>query len=193
MLNFDISLKVLEVISLIVMPFFIISFLLCLINKLRKKKPPIIFTTISGLLFVITIATFFVIQHFSRIQLRDYMMRYLNELDESVRVRIDLEYSENPMDVVTELKKMKTILAHHSHPVKCRIIEIFSKNGDLELELCQDSDYVNEYWILYPIDNNRIKKKEIGRIRTNFFCNISKKESVNIDASARSSAKVTVE
>ena len=73
--------------------------------------------------------------------------------------------SENSKVIITELRTIDNIAAHHSHPTNKTDVQIISDNETINLSLEKDSDIDSEYWVFWD-KYNSTTLIEIGRIRT---------------------------
>ena len=115
-----------------------------------------------GLLIIV--GAFFLYDHISASQTLNSSLEILNSVNDNFEIKINGEKIENKFIVLKELKKVKIVSAHHSHPTEKIAIEIIAQSKTYNFELRSDSKIKNEYWV-YHSD----KSREIGRIRTRIF------------------------
>lgn len=99
---------------------------------------------------------------------RDEILRKLNSLKDDCRVSINGKPVPNSEEVITALKTLDWLSAHHSNPTRNIDIEITDHAPRVLLRLGRDSGDPREYWVFWPkylITANN----EIGRIRTAVF------------------------
>jgi hypothetical protein len=95
-------------------------------------------------------------------------LRFLNSLSDNANVIINGKAVDNPSDVISKLKTLAKIQAHHSHPTQRIRIQVLNSDYSLTLELGRDSDIPSEYWVFYP-GYRHSRLNEIGRINTTIF------------------------
>ncbi len=121
----------------------------------------------SALLFGIPLAIFFVAVDTSEIIARDEVLSALNSLADSPNVMINGRPVANSREVLSALKALDQLPAHHSSPTKRIAVEI-SDHSHLVLWLGRDSSNPREYWVFYP-RHFITRSNEIGRIITPLF------------------------
>jgi len=99
---------------------------------------------------------------------RDEVKHFLNKVSDKVEIRINGELYENPKELITVLKQVAPLPAHHTHTINKIHIKIVDHNETLELVSERDSDYPAEYWIFYP-KYRCTSRSEVGRIVTSIF------------------------
>ncbi len=100
--------------------------------------------------------------------IRKETLRFLNSLSDNANVIINGKTVDNPSDVISNLKSLAKMQAHHSHPTQRIRIKVLSSDYSLTLELGRDSDMPSEYWVFYP-GYRHSRLNEIGRINTTIF------------------------
>jgi hypothetical protein len=80
---------------------------------------------------------------------------------------VDGHQLQNSGEVLTELKRLGDLPAHHSHPTKIITVEVAGR-PHLTLWLGRDSDDPREYWVFDP-SHLITRNNEIGRIITPVF------------------------
>jgi hypothetical protein len=115
-----------------------------------------------GLLIIV--GAFFLYDHISASQTLNSSLEILNSINDNFKIEINGEKVENKFILLKELKKVKIVSAHHSHPTEKIDIEIIAQSKTYNFQLRRDSKIKNEYWV-YHLD----KSHEIGRIRTRIF------------------------
>ena len=99
---------------------------------------------------------------------RTYVKSKLASVSDDSQISINGAPAQNPKEVLSALKTLDRLPAHHSNPMKKIKIEISSQGDSLVLSLVRDSGDPREYWVFYPrylvTANN-----EIGRIKTPLF------------------------
>ena len=92
----------------------------------------------------------------------------LESLRDDCRISINGKGVSNSKDVLSVLKTLDWLPAHHSNPTKRINIEISDHALRLVLSLARDSGDPREYWVFYP--KYRVTSyNEIGRIKTPLF------------------------
>lgn len=95
------------------------------------------------------------------------VQQLLESASRGAPVSINGQQVQNGDEVLTVLRDLRDLPAHHSHPVKKIIVEV-SDQGHLLLWLGRDSDNPREYWVYYP-KHLITRNNEIGRIITPLF------------------------
>jgi hypothetical protein len=95
------------------------------------------------------------------------VQRFLESQSRGATVSINGQRVQNGDEVLTALKSLSDLPAHHSHPVKKITVEI-SDGTRLVLWLGRDSDNPREYWVYYP-KHLITRNNEVGRIITPLF------------------------
>jgi hypothetical protein len=95
------------------------------------------------------------------------VQRLLDSAPRGAPVSINGQQVQNGDAVLTVLRGLRDLPAHHSHPVKKITVEV-SNHGHLLLWLGRDSDNPREYWVYYP-KHLITRNNEIGRIITPLF------------------------
>lgn len=139
------------------------------LNKSLKLKYSYIRIVLISQLFVSAIigsTISYIVKESARQEIKDFL--YSTDLVVLVNEKsINQEFKQS---VVSELKKIRNIPGHHSHPTG--EIEIILESGinKIVLSLRQDSEFEDEYWIYlnkYKITSNN----EVGRINTSILDN----------------------
>jgi hypothetical protein len=98
----------------------------------------------------------------------DEVLRKLKSLKDDCRVSINRDAVQNSREVLSVLRTLDGLPAHHSNPTKRIDIEISDHAPRLVLSLARDSGDPSEYWVFWP--KYRITaNNEIGRIKTPLF------------------------
>ena len=99
---------------------------------------------------------------------RTYVKSKLASPSDYSQISINGAPTRNPKEVLSVLKTLDQLPAHHSNPTKKIKIEVSSQGESLVLLVARDSGDPREYWVFYPkylvTANN-----EIGRIKTSLF------------------------
>lgn len=122
----------------------------------------------SILFFLSTIALLLILGDIAKTGARNEVKGYLGKMSGEIAVSVNGELVANPNEVVDELKKVTPMMAHHSRITKTIRVEILGTTDRLVLELGRDSDFPQEYWVLYPKYGWTLYD-DIGRIVTSFF------------------------
>jgi len=104
------------------------------------------------------------------------VLRKLESMNPSCRISINGKGADNGEAIITVLKTLDRLPAHHSNPTKRINIEIAEHAPRLILSLARDSGDPQEYWVYYPrfycpFGQTHCLKAEhdIGRIKTSLF------------------------
>jgi hypothetical protein len=116
---------------------------------------PISMSVLAGIIFLC-------MSYSSQRRLSDFKS-YLRDLSD-YEVKIEHQDTDFDIAVINELKKVRSLSDHHSHPERTIQIEIIRKNDVLKIKLGRDSQNQNEYWVFIDGSSN-----EIGRILTDYF------------------------
>ena len=87
---------------------------------------------------------------------------------QALKVYVNSQLAPNSDEIVTALKTLQPVAAHHSRPTTMIKLDLHSDNGVVTIECGRDSANAQEYWVFYPkygITSNN----EIGRITTSAF------------------------
>ena len=126
---------------------------------------PVIIMFVLGLTQLVAI-------HIVQLQALKKVKNHLEQPDLKIKVSgIELDSSLR-LTVLSELKSIKRIRAHNSHPVNNIIINLYSKNDSIKLEIGKDVDVKNEYWVFWDkyfsttdLDLGRIKAISFEKIQ----------------------------
>ena len=80
---------------------------------------------------------------------RDTVLSALNELSPNATVTINGEARE-PAPVLQALRRIHHVESHHSYPLKPIEIEIRDGVKTIKLNVAQDSERPDEYWVYQP-------------------------------------------
>jgi len=173
-----IPLRVLHVISLLVVVLPVVAFVFAAVNMRRmvmsgkfSKKNKNFWENIPDKSFISFMAAFLVVlllSDMAKTGARNELKTTLEEFTSDISVRINGEIVDNPNELVSELKKVAPLNAHHSRTTKKFIFEIIGNDKNLVVELERDADNPEEYWVSYPKYRWRLYD-EVGRIITNVF------------------------
>jgi len=163
---------------LVVMPFlamltavvFLIRYLVAKWWK-RENKVPLLWKIVAisaGGFFVLPILLTFMIANPMTSGVRTQTLRFLNNASAGARVEINGNMVDDPNNVISGLKTLTRIAAHHSQPMQRIRIVVADTNYSLSLELGRDSSRPSEYWVFYP-GYRSTRLNEIGRITTDVF------------------------
>lgn len=108
----------------------------------------------------------FAIQHRAQLVARRDLLEGLARVGSQYRVILDdREIPDGPL-VVTAIKRVRRVNAHHSSPTAPIRVRVVGENGIVELLLSRDSQRHDEYWIhLPPARAGRGFGREAGRIQ----------------------------
>ena len=101
---------------------------------------------------------------------RDTVLSALNELSPNATVTINGEARE-PAPVLQALRGIHHVESHHSYPLKPIEIEIRDGVKTIKLNVAQDSERPDEYWVYQPGRNyhNDSLGEFLGSIETQVF------------------------
>jgi hypothetical protein len=157
-------------IALITLPFLLISWVMYIkaqpTNRLVAVRTG--FPVKSVTIFVLAVLIAIVADSIVTTAVRNEALGFLENVSGSYRVYLEGREAANPDRIVSALKQISPVEAHHSHPTKRILVEIRSDQGTLQLELGRDSDRQQEYWVFATTDSVT-SSKDIGRITTAEF------------------------
>jgi hypothetical protein len=157
--------------ALIAVPFFLFFALPIWISRSTEPPPPAWrkkIGTISAGIFIGSVLIGLVVGNTSAGIGHDEVLRKLNSLKGDYFVSINGKAVPNSQEIVSVLKTLDWLPAHHSNPTKRIDINISDYAPRLALSLARDSGDPREYWIFWP--KYRITThNEIGRIKTPVF------------------------
>jgi len=99
---------------------------------------------------------------------RHRVLEFLNNPGADATVIVDGIKSGNADEVLSVLKNLAPLAAHHSNPTETLVIDIRSNRGELHLNLGRDSGDRHEYWVFSPAYWSTTRN-EIGRLKTPVF------------------------
>lgn len=183
--NIELPIKVIRSLDMTIFcifPIGVIALFVVLINALfmplfrfliyRGKKTSIYpkkFPLKSTICFMFAIPAIFMLDGLVSSSLRNRTIEFLSEVSSNPSVRVNGELAEKPMEIIEELKKVRSLPAHHSRATKKISIEITSDGEILALELSRDSDRKREYWVFYPAFFRFTTRNHIGGIISDIF------------------------
>jgi len=97
------------------------------------------------------------------------LLHFINDKSNSYEIIINGRRMYDVNIVVEELRKIKNIVPHSSHPINEIKISITNeKRQTMELVIGRDSDRKTEYWVYVP-KYRHTSINEIGRLNTGIF------------------------
>lgn len=121
--------------------------------------------------FLLSIILFILVSDMISVGVVSRVRRYLDSASPQASVFVGGKAIEDGERVLSQLKAIRCMPDHHSHPTSRFSIAIRDQHGILQLELAQDSQYQHEYWVFYP-QFRWTTWNEIGRIHTTVFNDI---------------------
>jgi len=100
--------------------------------------------------------------------IKSQVVEFLSHAGADAVVSVEGNAVDDSKTMIRELQKISTSLGHHSHPEKTIHVTIVSNGRTLRLNLGQDSERSNEYWVFYP-QYKHTSMNELGRITTTVF------------------------
>lgn len=177
--NWKLPIAPIEFILFIIKPLFIIALIFAVINAIRigrrvqkikmtrEEFAKAEFWKISlGFMVIISMAFIIgmlgdLIESTKRIEFKNF----LTSVSTNKSVYIDEKLHKDPNGVIEQLKNIKWMPGHRSHPTNRIYVKIADNDKSVTILVRRDSDEPTEYWIFYPVTS----KLEIGRIYTNIF------------------------
>lgn len=159
------------IVALIALPFLIFNWVRFAVKKARsvpmmRNQVPVPMKTV--LLFAIPLVIAMGASETSKEIGHSEVLRKLQSLRSDCRVSVNGQAIANPTQVLTVLKSMDWLPAHHSNPTRRISVEISNAAPGLVLSLARDSSDSREYWVFWP--KYRVTAvNEIGRIKTPVF------------------------
>jgi hypothetical protein len=120
------------------------------------------------LAFAVPILLIFLLSSIMTSIIRNDINNFLSSIPTDASITIDGKAVQDAGSVISALKQIAPLAAHHSHPESIVCITITAKGQTLRLNLGRDSERSNEYWVFYPQYRNT-SNNEIGRIITKLF------------------------
>jgi hypothetical protein len=149
---------------------FVVSFLLFLLVSKGNFFKIGVYGGLLAIVAGVSFLSIFAIDGIVKAEARHEVLGYLDGL-ETADVSINGVKVDDPGKVLDMLRSMSGFWAHHSHPERRILIDIWSDHGRLVIRLGRDSGRTDEYWVYYPryyVSNI----DEIDRIRTHLLDNI---------------------
>lgn len=137
-------------------------------GKPEDKRKSLI---IGGLLFAQVFATWAIAFGLSSVlenNVRNELLEFLISPNIQVKMNDELLPYEQSELVLNELKKVESIMAHHSHPTDRLTIDLIRNDETFPLRIERDSGIPTEYWVFsdkYKVTSSN----EIGRLQTEIF------------------------
>jgi len=97
----------------------------------------------------------------------DQILDQLAALKDDYQISINGRAAQNPSEILTALRKLDWLPAHHSSPTNRVSLQI-SGGSQVTLQLARDSSNPREYWVFDP-KHYVTRHNEIGRIITPLF------------------------
>jgi hypothetical protein len=131
-------------------------------------RAPAKFPIKSTVFFLLPILIVDAISNFMTTSARDEVLKFISGLSGHYTVDVNLQRVDDADKIISALKGIAPVWAHHSHPTRKIRVDIQGGHGDLTLELGRDSGNPNEYWVFQP-EYGVTSNNEIGRITTSVF------------------------
>lgn len=162
------------ILAFVATPFLIVNWIRYMKDLYGRKKRGESVSQFAGLpyksvlAFVTPILLVFLVSSIMTNAVRSDALRFLSAAARDATVAIDGNSVPNAPEIISELQKLSTYVAHHSHPERVIQIVVAYNGNTLRLNLGRDSGRPNEYWVFYP-RYRHTSANEIGRITTNVF------------------------
>lgn len=99
---------------------------------------------------------------------KNELMNFLNQPNIKIEINGEKLVPEYLTRVISELKKIENLTAHHSHPTDEIEIKISSEEDSMTLVVRQDSEKKYEFWV-FSNRYNHTKENIIGKLNTLVF------------------------
>jgi hypothetical protein len=159
--------------GLIALPFFLVNWFSYVAKRGRARwshstSVQYKFPIKSILFFSIPVLTVPFVGSLSRSVGCAEVMRAIHSLTNDVRVSINGKPIGNSEKILSALKSLHWVYAHHSSPSRRINIQICDQSRCLVLSLARDSGDPREYWVFYP-KYYITARNEVGRVITPIF------------------------
>ena len=114
--------------------------------KLAVRVP----LAVLGIGFLITIVLVFAGQDAAQLRACEALVRDLNILKPTNRVQLNGRDTTEPAAIVTALRAVTTVPAHHSGPERPFLLDISDGEHNILVTLAEDSQRPNEFWVFRP-------------------------------------------
>ena len=135
----------------------------------KSKEPPVrwreIIADISTVFFLCGVLIGMVAAATSEDIAKSEVINKLKSFPDDCRISINGDPIRNPKDLLSTLRSIDDLPAHHSSPTKKIQIDVSDNQSKIVLSLARDSNDPEEYWVFYP-KHSITKSNEIGRIKT---------------------------
>jgi hypothetical protein len=101
----------------------------------------------------------------------DQVREFAGQAGDDAVVIVDSESlpPERARGLLVLLGELRFLRAHTSHPVEYLPVTIRTEGRTLDLLVGRDSEYLREYWVLFPSNDPDVLPQEIGRISTDLL------------------------
>ena len=159
--------------ALIVLPFLMFSWFTYIwkLSKQRRLEPrkPVAGIPIRMVLcFMMPVLVGICACMLSQLTAKDEVLKRINSLPRDCYVSVNGRAVQDSQEIISVLKRLHSVLPHHSEPTKTIKVEICDHPRQITLILARDSANPREYWIFYP-KYAITARNEIGRIITPSF------------------------
>lgn len=105
---------------------------------------------------------------FMQNRVRKELKVFLNQPNLIIKINGEIINKPDSDSIAKELMKIKKMSGHRSSPIDMFQIELISNGTSVIIDLGQDDNIKNEYWIFWK-KYRMTSNNEIGRIRTEVF------------------------
>lgn len=133
----------------------------------NTKKRTIIFGSLFAQVFLFALI-FIGLRALLEVRIRSEIKEFLSQNNLKVKVNNNLLEGNQTAEIITDFKKVKWMMGHHSSPDKENkfIIELVSDKEIIKLVLMRDTQIDTEYWVFWD-KYQMTEDSELGRIKTN--------------------------
>jgi len=164
----DVVMKACAVVGLVTLPFLVVSWTQKVIKTAQRKKANGVFVFASSSVFLLAVSGGLCLGFFGKSLGQDEFKRTMTSITDDAHVSVNGVAVVNSKEIVSALRTLHWVQAHHSNPTKRIAVEVSDGSERLLLFLARDSGNPREYWVFFPrhwITANN----EIGRIETPVF------------------------
>ena len=164
----DIIVKACAGVALVALPFLVVGWIRKTIKTAQGKKTNDVFVFASSAVFSLAVLGGLCLGFFGKSFGQVEFKRTMISITGDAHVSINGVAVSNSKEIVSALKSLHSVRAHHSNPTQRIAVDVSDGSQGLLLFLARDSGDPREYWVFFPrhwITGNN----EIGRIETPVF------------------------
>jgi hypothetical protein len=142
-------------------------------NSLARRKEERPFPIKSTLAFAIPVVVGLLAGWTSESIAHSEVLQFLQSVSDNCVVSINGRAVQNRDEIISTLKGVENLQAHHSSPTRMIYVDISDQPRHLLLWVARDSSDPHEYWVFAPSPSTlalrAALKKDIGHVMTSVF------------------------